>query len=58
MNGNALEPELLNFTSISKVYRFHKIGQIFLDIDITDERLGHLISVTPEEKISTMTFTI
>ena len=50
MNGNALEPELLNFTSISKVYRFHKIGQIFLDIDITDERLVHPIFVTPEEK--------
>ena len=42
---NELDPELLNFTSLSKIHRYHKIGNMFLGEEITDERL----SFPPEE---------
>ena len=60
IENNELDPELLNFTSLSKIHRYYKIGSMFLDEEISDERLSHPIFITPQERaksmdISTMT---
>ena len=50
MSGKSLEPDLLNFTSLAKAHRYFKIGSMFLNAEITDERLCRPIFVTLEEK--------
>lgn len=51
ITGNALDPDLLKFTSISRVRRYFKIGSIFLNEEIVDDRLTHPIYITPEERV-------
>ena len=48
--GNELDSELLNFTSMARIRRYYKIGSMFLNKDILDDRLTHPIYITPEEK--------
>ena len=60
IQNNKLDPELLNFTKLSKIHRYYKIGSMFLDEEINEERLSHPIFITPQERaksndVSTMT---